>query len=150
MIEVYNDQFFMKQAYAEALKARDAGEVPIGAVLVFKKQIIARAHNQTQLLQDVTAQAEMLGITAASNGINAKYLKDCTLFVTLEPCVMCAAALRWAQISKLVYAAEDPKQGYMRYGNELLHPKTKIHYGLLSDECSELMREFFKTRRKKA
>ena len=146
----FNDEYFMRMALQQARLALDANEVPVGAVVVCKQQVIAKGHNQVELLRDATAHAEMLGITAASNGINAKYLKDCTLFVTLEPCVMCAAALRWAQISKLVYAAEDPKQGYMRYGNELLHPKTKIHYGLLSDECSELMREFFKTRRKKA
>ena len=136
----------MKMALDEAKKAIAAGEVPIGAVIVYKQQILAKAHNQTELLKDVTAHAEILAITAASQHVNSKYLKDCTIYVSLEPCPMCAAALRWAQIGRLVYAAEDEKMGYMRFGNGLLHPKTKIEFGLLRTESSDLISSFFKTK----
>ncbi len=149
MIKVFSDEYFMSMAIDEAKKAARQGEIPIGAVLVHKHQLLAKAHNQTELLKDVTAHAEILAITAASQYLNSKYLKDCTLFVTLEPCPMCAAALRWAQISKLVYAAEDEKMGYMRYGNSLLHPKTKVHFGLMQSECSDLLKQFFETKRKR-
>ncbi|MBK6860155.1 MAG: nucleoside deaminase [Saprospiraceae bacterium] len=148
MIKVFDDKAFMKMALDEAKKAIAAGEVPIGAVIVYKQQILAKAHNQTELLKDVTAHAEILAITAASQHVNSKYLKDCTIYVSLEPCPMCAAALRWAQIGRLVYAAEDEKMGYMRFGNGLLHPKTKIEFGLLRTESSEMLSAFFKAKRK--
>ncbi|HEX5625259.1 MAG TPA: nucleoside deaminase [Saprospiraceae bacterium] len=148
MIEVYTDEYFMKIALEEAKKAALADEIPIGAVVVYGKQILSKAHNQTELLQDVTAHAEILAITAAAQNLNSKYLKDCTLYVTLEPCPMCAGALRWAQVSRLVYAAEDEKMGYLRFGNGLLHPRTSIEYGLLQAECSALLRQFFETKRK--
>ncbi len=148
MIKVFSDEYFMMMAFEEARKAAANGEIPIGAVLVHKQQLLAKTHNQTELLNDVTAHAEILAITAASQFLNSKYLKDCTLFVTLEPCPMCAAALRWAQLSKLVYAAEDEKMGYMRYGNSMLHPKTKVEFGLMRNECSELLSHFFKEKRK--
>lgn len=148
MIIVYDDAYFMKLALQEAHKAYEAGEVPIGAILVHNKQILSKSHNQTELLHDVTAHAEILAITAASSLLDAKYLKGCTLYVTLEPCIMCAGALRWAQLSKLVYAAEDSKQGFMRYGKDLLHPKTKVQYGLMNDEAKNLLQKFFQSKRK--
>jgi len=147
MLTVHGDDYFMKQALQEAQKAADMGEVPVGAVIVCNKQIIARAHNQTQLLQDVTAHAEMLAITAAADHLGSKYLLDCTLYVTLEPCPMCAGALQWAQLSKVVYGASDDTRGFMRYGKEMLHPKTKLEFGILHEECSGLMKEFFKGKR---
>ncbi|MEY3420118.1 MAG: hypothetical protein RIR48_398 [Bacteroidota bacterium] len=147
MLTVYTDEFFMLQAIREAEKARDAGEVPVGAVIVVNNQIIARSHNQTQLLNDVTAHAEILAITTASSYLGSKYLKDCTLFVTLEPCVMCAGALYWSQIDRIVYGASDEKRGFMRYGKELLHPATKLEFGIRHDECASLITEFFKERR---
>ncbi|HRI01018.1 MAG TPA: nucleoside deaminase [Saprospiraceae bacterium] len=148
MIQIFSDQYFMKIALQQALQAQEAGEVPIGAVLVHGKTILAKTYNQTELLTDVTAHAEILAITAAANQLNSKYLKECTLYVSLEPCIMCAGALHWSQIGKLVYAAEDPKQGFMRYGKELLHPKTKLQYGLMADEAGMLLKEFFARRRK--
>lgn len=147
MLTVHGDDYFMKQALLEAQKAADMGEVPVGAVIVCNKQIIARAHNQTQLLQDVTAHAEMLAITAAATHLGSKYLTDCTLYVTLEPCPMCAGALQWSQISKIVYGASDDNRGFMRYGKEMVHPKTKLEYGVLYDECSEVLKGFFATKR---
>ena len=138
----------MNLAFEEAKKAALNGEIPIGAVLVHKHQLLAKTHNQTELLHDVTAHAEILAITAASQFLNSKYLIDCSLFVTLEPCPMCASALRWAQLSKLVYSTEDEKMGYMRYGNSLLHPKTSVHFGLMRNECSALLRSFFEEKRK--
>jgi tRNA(adenine34) deaminase len=147
MLSVYTDEFFMLQAIREAEKARDAGEVPVGAVIVVNNQIIARSHNQTQLLNDVTAHAEILAITTASSFLGSKYLKDCTLFVTLEPCVMCAGALYWSQIDRIVYGASDEKRGFMRYGKELLHPSTKLEFGIRHDECASLITDFFKERR---
>ena len=148
MIEVYNDDYFMKQAIIEAQKARDIGEIPVGAVIVANKQVIARAHNQTELLTDVTAHAEILAITSASNHLGNKYLQGCTLYVTLEPCIMCSGALRWSQLSKVVYGASDDKSGFMRYGKELLHPSTKLEYGIKHEECSQLLKDFFEKRRK--
>ena len=148
MIKVFSDEYFMSMAIEEAKKAVQNGEIPIGAVLVHKHQLLAKAHNQTELLNDVTAHAEILAITAASQFLNSKYLVDCTLFVTLEPCPMCAAAMRWAQLGKLIYAAEDEKMGYMRYGNSLLHPKTSVHFGLMRNECSALLKSFFEEKRK--
>ncbi|MDQ3141496.1 MAG: nucleoside deaminase [Bacteroidota bacterium] len=148
MLHIYTDEHFMKLALAEAEKAKEAGEIPIGAILVHGNQILSRAHNQTELLKDVTAHAEILAITAASQFLQNKYLKGCTLFISLEPCLMCAAALRWAQIGRIVYAVEDEKQGFMRYGREILHPKTKVHFGLMAAESKELLQQFFVERRK--
>lgn len=147
MLSIYSDDYFMGQALREAEKARDAGEIPVGAVVVCQKQIIARAHNQTQILNDVTAHAEIMAITAASSYLGNKYLNECTLYVTLEPCIMCAGALSWAQLDRVVYGASDEKRGFMRYGKELLHPKTKLEYGIKHDECATLMTEFFAQKR---
>lgn len=147
MLSVHSDEYFMKQALREARQAFDQGEVPVGAVVVCNKQIIARAHNQTELLNDVTAHAEMLAITAATNALGGKYLQECTLYVTLEPCPMCAGAIAWAQFGKLIYGADDPKRGFMRFGKTLLHPKTKVEYGVLMEDCSLLMTQFFQQRR---
>ena len=137
----------MKQALAEANKAYDEGEVPIGAVVVCKGRIIARAHNLTEMLNDVTAHAEMQAITAASTNISGKYLNDCTLYVTVEPCPMCAGAIAWAQLGRLVYGAEDEKRGYHRYAPDVLHPKTEVVSGVCADEATALMKEFFKSKR---
>ena len=147
MLTVQGDAYFMKQALLEAKKAFEKGEVPVGAVIVSNKHIIARAHNQTEMLTDVTAHAEMIAITAAADYLGGKYLQDCTLYVTLEPCNMCAGALYWSQISRVVYGAADEKRGFMKYGKEMLHPKTKVEYGVLHQECSDLLKRFFKERR---
>lgn len=148
MLSVYSDIYFMKQALAEAEKAGEAGEVPVGAVIVCDNRIIARAHNQTEQLTDVTAHAEILAITAASGHLGSKYLPDCTLFVTLEPCVMCAGALAWAQIGRVVYGASDDKRGFMLSGGKaLLHPKTRLEMGILENECAVLLKEFFREKR---
>ncbi len=144
---IFSDEYFMNEALKEAHKAIAQGEVPVGAVVVNQKRIIARAYNMTQQLNDVTAHAEMIAITAASNYLGAKYLTDCTLYVTLEPCVMCAAALKWAQLSTLVYAASDPREGYSRLEENLLHKKTETSSGILEDEASTLLKEFFQKRR---
>ena len=138
---------YMKQALVEAKKAYDEGEVPIGAVVVCKGRIIARAHNLTEMLNDVTAHAEMQAITAASTNISGKYLNDCTLYVTVEPCPMCAGAIAWAQLGKLVYGTEDEKRGYHRYAPDVLHPKTEVVSGVCADEATALMKEFFKSKR---
>ena len=147
MLSIYSDDYFMGQALREAEKAREAGEIPVGAVVVCQKQIIARAHNQTQVLNDVTAHAEIMAITSASSYLGNKYLSECTLYVTLEPCIMCAGALSWAQLDRVVYGASDEKRGFMRYGKELLHPKTKLEFGIKHDECAALMTEFFAQKR---
>ncbi len=147
MLSIYSDDYYMGQALREAEKARDAGEIPVGAVVVCQKQIIARAHNQTQILNDVTAHAEIMAITSASSYLGNKYLNECTLYVTLEPCIMCAGALCWAQLDRVVYGASDEKRGFMRYGKELLHPKTKLEYGIKHDECAALITEFFAQKR---
>lgn len=147
MITVFDDQYFMNQAYKEALIALEKDEVPIGAVVVSGQRIIARAHNQVETLNDVTAHAEMLAITAAESYLGAKYLNECTMYITLEPCVMCAGALRWSQIGKVVYAASDDKSGFARIGRTLLHPKTKVAYGIKNAECSELLSNYFKKKR---
>lgn len=147
MISPYNDEYFMKQAYQEALKARDLGEIPVGAVVVVNQQIIARAHNLTERLTDVTAHAEMQAITAAAEYLGGKYLKGCTLYVTLEPCVMCAGALYWSQVEKIVFAARDEKRGAGRFQQELYHPKTLIVKGPMETECSMLMTDFFQSKR---
>lgn len=148
MISPYNDTFFMKQAYQEALKAFEMGEIPVGAVVVANNQILARAHNLTEQLTDVTAHAEIQAITAAANSLGGKYLKGCTLFVTLEPCVMCGGALYWSQIDRIVFAAPDEKRGAGRLSESIYHPKTKIEHGIMEEECSALMKMFFQSRRK--
>ena len=147
MLSVHSDAHFMQQALKEAQKAFELGEVPVGAVVVCQNQIIARSHNLTEQLNDVTAHAEIMAITAAANHLGSKYLDDCTLYVTLEPCIMCAGALHWAQLDRLVYGAPDDKRGFMRFGKQLLHPKTKVEFGIMADECAELMRSFFAERR---
>jgi tRNA(adenine34) deaminase len=145
MLTVYSDNYYMQQALAEAKKAFEAGEVPVGAVIVCENRIIARAHNQTEQLTDVTAHAEILAMTAASGHLGNKYLDDCTIYVTLEPCVMCAGALAWAQIGRIVYGATDEKRGFMlKGGKSLLHPKTKLELGVLEDACADLMKDFFR------
>lgn len=141
------DEEYMKQALAEARVAYEAGEVPVGAVVVAGGRIIARAHNQTEMLTDVTAHAEMLAVTAASSYLGGKYLADCTLYVTVEPCVMCAGALGWAQMGRVVYGAEDEKRGFRRFAPEALHPKTVVVAGVMAEECTALMKQFFKERR---
>ena len=146
MLSVDSDERFMKEALKEAQLAFEEDEVPVGAIVVCKGRIIARAHNMTERLNDVTAHAEMLAITSATDFLGGKYLKDCTLYVTLEPCVMCAGALNWAQLKKLVYAASDEKRGFS--GHEgLLHPKTEVKHGFLADECGTLLKDFFKKKR---
>ena len=143
-----DDQYFMKQALLEAEKAFERGEVPVGAVVVCKDRIIARAHNLTETLTDVTAHAEMQAITAAASAIGGKYLSDCTLYVTVEPCVMCAGAIAWSQMGALVFGAEDEKRGYQRYAPEALHPKTIVKKGIMADECAILMKQFFASKRR--
>ena len=138
---------YMQMALREAQCAFDEGEVPVGAIVVCKDRVIARAHNLTETLNDVTAHAEMQAITAAANSLGGKYLTDCILFVTVEPCVMCAGAIAWAQVSRVVFGASDEKRGYQRYAPDALHPKTIVEQGLLADEASSLMKEFFKRRR---
>lgn len=142
-----DDTYFMKQALREAQAAASEGEVPVGAVIVCNGQIIARAHNQTETLNDPTAHAEMLAITSATGLLGAKYLPDCSLYVTVEPCVMCAGAISWAQISKLVYGAADGKRGFQTYAPDALHPKTVVTGGVLEDECANEMTAFFRDRR---
>lgn len=148
MLTVYSDTYYMQQALAEAQKAYELGEVPVGAVVVCDNRIIARAHNQTEQLTDVTAHAEMLALTAAANYLGSKYLNDCALFVTLEPCVMCAGALSWAQVGRIVYGATDEKRGFMLHGGkDLLHPKTKLELGIMENQCADLLKQFFKSKR---
>ena len=148
MITTASDEHFMKLAYAEAQEALAKDEVPIGAVVVQNGAIIGRGHNLTQTLNDVTAHAEMQAITAASSYLGAKYLNECTLYVTLEPCVMCAGAIAWSQLGTLVYAAEDPKKGYTLLNKNILHPKTKVRTGVMKEECSELLKTFFAKKRR--
>lgn len=147
MIKPLSDEYFMKQALIEAQKAFDEDEVPIGAVVVSNNFIIARAHNQTELLTDVTAHAEMLALTSAASTLGSKYLNEATLYVTLEPCMMCSGALFWSQIGKVVFGAADEKRGFMRYGKELLHPKTKLAYGIMEEESKKLLQSFFAKKR---
>ena len=142
-----DDHYFMKQALQEAQKAYEKGEVPVGAVVVSQERIIARAHNLTETLNDVTAHAEIQAVTAAANLLGGKYLTDCTLYVTLEPCIMCAGALGWSQISRIVYGASDERRGYSEFAPKSLHPKTQISKGILADECLALIKDFFKSRR---
>lgn len=147
MIVQNSDEHFMRQALKEAEQAFKVDEIPIGAVIVCQDLIIARGHNLTERLNDVTAHAEMQAITAAAEHLGGKYLKDCTLFVTVEPCVMCAGALHWAQLGRVVFGAFDEKAGYRRVGGMLLHPKTVVMGGILEAECADLMKAFFKRKR---
>ena len=143
-----DDTYFMRKALDEARVAFDMDEIPVGAVVVCQNRIIAGAHNLTERLCDVTAHAEMQAITAAANSLGGKYLTDCTLYVTLEPCVMCAGAIGWAQIGRVVFGAADDKRGYRRFAPEALHPRTEVTSGVLADACSALLREFFAKKRK--
>lgn len=143
----FSHEHFMREAIKEAKKAFEKDEVPVGVVVVCNNQIIARTHNLTECLNDVTAHAEMQAITSTANFLNGKYLNECTLYVTLEPCVMCAGALAWSQIQKIVYGASDTKRGFKLVQNNLLHPKTEVISGILADECSELMKLFFQKKR---
>ncbi len=147
MDDLYTDTYFMKIAMREAQMAFDEGEVPIGAVIVARNQVISKAHNQVEMLNDVTAHAEILAITSASQSYGSKYLTDCTLYVTIEPCVMCAGALRWSQIERVVYGADDEKYGFMKFGKELLHPSTKLACGVCKDDSIKIMRDFFADKR---
>ncbi|MDX2171652.1 MAG: nucleoside deaminase [Bacteroidota bacterium] len=147
MIE-FNHTYFMKEALKEAQKAFEADEVPVGAVVVANNKIIARGHNLTERLNDVTAHAEMQTITAAASNIGGKYLTDCTLYVTLEPCIMCGGALGWSQISKVVYGASDLKKGFSTLEKNILHPKTVVESGILKEECEQLLNDFFAKKRK--
>lgn len=140
-------ELYMRKALEESLLAEEEGEIPVGAVIVCKGKIIARAHNQTERLNDVTAHAEMVAITMASASLGGKYLNECTLYVTLEPCTMCAGAMAWAQLGELVYGAADPKRGFSRLSPAVLHPRTKITPGILEQECSEPVIRFFQKRR---
>ena len=145
-VEMFDDNYFMKQALVEAQKAYDADEVPVGAVVVIDNRIIARAHNLTERLNDVTAHAEMQVITAAANFLNGKYLSDCTLYVTLEPCVMCMGAIYWSKLSRIVFAAYDSKRGY-RQAHINPHPKAAVHGGLMGDDAQILLNDFFDKKR---
>lgn len=147
MEPIFTDEYFMKRALAEAQEAFDKGEIPIGAIIVTDNRIIARSHNLTELLHDVTAHAEMQSITAAANFLGGKYLRNCTMYVTVEPCQMCAGALYWSQITKIVYGAGDNSRGYTAMGGRL-HPKTQVVSGVLEKECTDLMLRFFEQRRK--
>lgn len=147
MFTVFSDEYFMNLAINEAKIAQELGEVPVGAIVVCNKSIIAKAYNQVESLQDVTAHAEILAITAATSYLGSKYLKDCTMYVTLEPCNMCAGALYWSQISKIIYGAADDKKGFMKHGKKMLHPQTKLEYGVLENECSQLLKDFFAEKR---
>jgi tRNA(adenine34) deaminase len=146
-VELYSDDYFMNEALKEARKAFDADEVPVGAVIVAENKIIARAHNLTERLIDVTAHAEMQAITAAANAIGGKYLNDCTLYVTLEPCLMCAGALHWSHITKIIYGASDEKKGFSKLNQTILHPKTTVIKGVLENECSKILKDFFQSKR---
>ena len=143
------DEYYMREALREARAAASEGEVPIGAVVVCAGRVIARAHNQTETLHDTTAHAEMLAYTAASEALGAKYLTDCTLYVTVEPCPMCAGAAGWTQVARIVYGAADPKRGYTLLTGPVLHPKTEVTAGVLRGECEALMKEFFINKRRK-
>lgn len=142
-----NDERFMREAISEARKALAQDEIPIGAVVVANGMIIGRGHNLTETLHDVTAHAEMQAITAAAEWLGGKYLDQCTLYVTVEPCVMCAGAIAWSQLGRLVFGTTDEKRGYQRYAPNALHPKTEVSSGILADECSTIMKEFFKSKR---
>ena len=146
-LTISSDEYFMKEALKEARKAFERDEVPVGAVVVCDKTIVARAHNLTETLNDVTAHAEMQAFTAAANYLGGKYLKECTLYVTLEPCLMCAGAAYWTQIGSIIYAASDEKRGFSTYKTSVLHPSTKIENGLLANESTQLLQKFFARKR---
>jgi tRNA(adenine34) deaminase len=143
-MELYTDEHFMREALKEAQKAFEISEIPVGAVVVCKNRIIARAHNHTEKLTDATAHAEMLAVTSAANYLGSKYLSECTLYVTLEPCVMCAGALHWVQLQRLVYGASDVQRGFSLVNSPLLHPKTEVEKGVKAAECKALIDDFFK------
>ncbi len=145
--KVFSDEYFMKEALKEAHKAFELDEVPVGAVIVSNNQIIARSHNLTETLNDVTAHAEMQAITAAANNLGGKYLQGCTLYVTLEPCVMCAGACFWAQIDRIFFGAYDEKRGYSKVNKSITHPKTKVQGGILEKECESILKSFFSKKR---
>lgn len=147
MIEPFDDAYFMKQALLEAQYASEEGEVPVGAVVVCNNKIIARGHNQTERLQDPTAHAEMLAITAATSVMGAKYLPQCSLYVTVEPCIMCGGAIGWAHIGKIVYGTSDEKRGYAQYAPKAFHPKAVVRSGVMEEECKQLMTAFFRAKR---
>lgn len=147
MENIFTDDYFMKKALQEAEMAFEKGEIPVGAIVVVDNKVIARSHNLTELLNDVTAHAEMQSITAAANFLGGKYLKNCTLYVTLEPCQMCAGALYWSQITKVVFGARDEQRGFLTMGTQL-HPKTQVIQGVMTNEAADLMRRFFASRRK--
>ena len=142
-----DDKYYMTMAMREAIMAADEGEGPVGAVVVCNGQVIAKAHNQTERLGDVTAHAEMLALTAAANTLGGKYLGDCTLYVTLEPCTMCAGAMRWSQLGRLVYGASDEKNGYRRFAADIMHPRTVVDNGVMEEDCAKIVTGFFKERR---
>ena len=146
-LSVFSDEHFMKEALKEAKMAFDKEEVPVGAIVVFNNKIIARAHNLTETLNDVTAHAEMQAFTAAANTLGAKYLNECSLYVTLEPCIMCAGASFWTQIGNIIYGATDTKRGFQLQGKKIIHPKTNIKKGVLESECSALLKDFFERKR---
>ena len=143
----FSDEYFMKQALVEARVAAEEEEVPVGAVIVCGDRIIARAHNQTERLNDPTAHAEMLAITSATSTLAAKYLTDCKLYVTVEPCVMCAGAIGWSQLSAIIYGTSDEKRGFTKYAPDALHPKTIVSSGIMENECADIMKAFFKNKR---
>ncbi len=147
MIDPFDDEYYMKRALAEAEQGFAEGEIPVGAVVVCRNQIISRAHNLTEKLNDVTAHAEMQAITAAANLLGGKYLTGCTLYVTLEPCSMCAGALGWSQIDRIVYGTSDDKRGFLKFAPDVLHPKTELLGGILQNDCSLLLKKFFEQRR---
>jgi tRNA(adenine34) deaminase len=147
MLSVLSDEYFMDLAIREAEKGATEGEVPVGAIITCEGRIIAKAHNQTERLQDSTAHAELLAITAASAHLGSKWLPQCTLFVTLEPCMMCAGALYWARLGRVVYGASDDKRGFMQYGKGLLHPTTKLEFGVRHDVCLQILQQFFTLKR---
>ncbi len=146
-MDLYTDEYFMREALKEAHKAKNLGEVPIGSIIVGNNKILGKGHNLTEQLSDITAHAEMQAITAASGSLGAKYLWDCTLYVTLEPCIMCAGALFWSQIHRIVFGAYDPKAGYQRVNSKIIHPKTLILGGILELESSQLLKDFFAQKR---
>lgn len=143
----FNDSYFMKEALKEAQKAFDDDEVPVGCIIVCENQIIARAHNRTQRLNDVTAHAEMQAFTSAADFLGGKYLNECILYVTLEPCIMCGGASYWTQLKKLVYGAKDVRRGYSQFSEDILHPKTEVVSGVMSDDCAKLLTDFFERKR---
>ncbi len=144
---LFSDEYFMNEALKQALMALKQGEIPVGAVIVSNNRIIARGHNMTQKLEDVTAHAEMIALTSASNFLGSKYLDECAMYVTLEPCLMCAAAMKWAHMGRVVFGASDPKEGYQLVKKNVLHPKTELVTGILDHECSVLLKDFFQAKR---